>query len=68
MSYTCVCCKESPYVERDVPATIQLCGFWLCKTCHEQTQKMDMAVWRLRHLAMAGISDGIYYAIWGRRR
>lgn len=61
--YLCQACYNNPYHLRETPASIQLCGFWLCRTCQEKATKTENTVMRLRALAESCIRNP-YFVLW----
>jgi hypothetical protein len=62
----CESCKGSHYGYYLNEASIQLCGFWLCRKCHSEAIKKSLIVLILTELKNNGISH-CYDAIWGNR-
>jgi len=58
----CQSCNENPYTQPK-EASFQLCGFWLCKGCYNQTTKIPFAIYSLQRLRENHIGS-CYHVIW----
>jgi hypothetical protein len=58
----CQVCAGSPYHRYEKEASVQLCGFWLCRSCLEQAVKKGV-VYRLFKLAENCVRHA-YHVVW----